>query len=74
MEEEQLKLIDNTKFMIGELSKMQELYYDTLLNELGSIEGEEDWFFDYVFNHTDDKSFSEYLENYGKSITDVYHE
>lgn len=74
MEEEQLKLLDNTKFMISELSKIQELYFDTLLNELGSIEGEEDWFFDYVFNHTDGKSFVEYLEDHGKLTTDICHE
>lgn len=74
MGEEQLKLLGDTKFMISELSKMQELYFDTLMNELGVIEGEEDWFFNYVFNHTDDKSFIEYLEGHGKIVADICHE
>ena len=74
MEQEQLKLLDNTKFMIGELSKIQELYFDILLDELDIVEDKEDWVFDYIFNHTDEKSFTEYLEDHGKKLSDICHE
>lgn len=62
---------------IQELSKVQEVYFNNLFEELNgdnfsnefeSKEEANEWLFDYIFNGDDDLSFEEYLANYGKQI------
>ncbi len=73
--EKQIELMEKAKYLINELSKVQELYYDNLLDEINVVEGEEDWLFDYIFNLTvENSTFAEYLKEYGKEISDIINE
>lgn len=61
--------LDNTKFMIGELSKMQYAYYDSLLIKLGVLDNE--WLFDFLFNGGDDETLEEYLSRFNRTLADI---
>ncbi len=74
LDDDRNKVIENTKFLIGELNRIQALYYDTLIDELGVKEGEEDWIFDYLYNNTNEGSFEEFLQKYGLELDDVINE
>jgi hypothetical protein len=75
MKEEQIILLNNIKYLVGEMSKIQTQYFDILLDNLDLLEDGEDWLFDYIFNQTTEQnSFEEYLEGYGKKLSDIYHE
>jgi hypothetical protein len=75
MKEEQIILLNNIKYLVREMSKIQTQYFDILLDNLDLLEDGEDWLFDYIFNHTTEQnSFEEYLEGYGKKLSDIYHE
>ena len=52
---------------IQELELIQQTYFETLVEELWPVEGldkEEftDFLFEYLFNHTEEEGFGEYLE------------
>ena len=67
--------MEKTKYLIQELSNIQDLYFSTLVDEVGVFEEEEDWVFDYVFNKNDDyKTFEDFLARYGKTIDEIIHE
>lgn len=58
-------LIIKNRSFIQELSRVQELYYDTLKNELGLSDRAENLLYDYVFNENDENlSFTEYLARF----------
>lgn len=70
MNEDLIKQLERTKFLIGELTNIQNLYYDTLVSELGIREEDEEFLFDYIYNG-DEASFQEYLIKYNKDIDNV---
>ena len=75
MKEKQIELLNNIKYLVGEMSKIQTQYFDILLDNLDLLEDGEDWLFDYIFNQTTEQnSFEEYLEGYGKKLSDICHE
>lgn len=53
---------------VSELSKVQDKYYEDLVNELGEeLDGVEDFLFDYVYNNQDyEGTFEEYLAGFSK--------
>lgn len=58
-------LIWKNKQFIQELTNIQELYFDTLVDEMGLTKRGGEFLFDFIFNHKDEKdSFEEYLEKY----------
>jgi hypothetical protein len=57
-------LIFKNREFIKEIEKVQDLYFKTLVLELGLNEKGEEWLFDYIFNGDLDLSFSEYLADY----------
>jgi len=62
--------IYKTKRFINELSKVQTLYFDDLVNNLNINENGEEWLFDYIFNSGEDGeklTFDEYLHDFKKS-------
>lgn len=63
----------NLKF-IQELTRVKELYFETLVAELGLNKKGEDWLFDYIYNSEYDTSedFPSYLENYGVDQTTIF--
>lgn len=63
--------IYKVKQFIKELSNVQELYFNTLCEELNLTKNGEEWLFDFVFNHQDSETFEEYLSNYGKSFGEM---
>ena len=64
-------MIYDTKRFINELSIVQNLYFDTLVNELDFSAKGEEWLFDYVFNDGEERTFEEYLEAYGKTLEEM---
>lgn len=60
-------IYENKKF-ISELSKVQDLYFTTLVEELGLNKDGEEWLFDYIYNASDEsyESFEHYLEQHGR--------
>lgn len=63
--------IAKTREFIQELSRVQDLYYETLKTELNflSAKGEE-FLFDYIFNSGEEITFEEYLDKF--NVTDIY--
>jgi hypothetical protein len=61
--------IIETKEFINKLQKVQEQYYNDLLNDLNLDEELETWLFDYIYNESADfgLTFTEYLESHGLS-------
>lgn len=53
---------------IQELSKVQDLYFEQLVESLGLNKEGEDFLFDFIFNETSEKTFEEYLQNYGRTF------
>ena len=65
--QEQQGKITAAKTFINELACVQDLYYHTLMVELGLNKEDrtEDFLFDYVFNSGDEETFVEYLGRHG---------
>jgi hypothetical protein len=62
--------IYHTKRFINELSKVQNLYFQNLVNNLDINESGEEWLFDYIFNSEEDGdtlTFDEYLHEFKKN-------
>lgn len=62
-------LIFKIKDFINELQKVQDQYYNDLVENLNINDDTETWLFDYVYNERKDfgLTFTEYLETHGKS-------
>ena len=71
---EQKQLIGNTKYLIGELQNIQNVYFDTLVNELDISENGADWLFDYIFNSGHPITFEEYLLDYDKNLNSIFND
>jgi len=65
--EEQQNKIAAAKTFIYELGVVQDLYYHTLMVELGLNKGEktEEFLFDYIFNSGNEETFVEYMGRHG---------
>jgi len=65
--QEQQDKIAAAKTFINELANVQDLYYHTLMVELGLDKTDriEDFLFDYVFNSGKEETFVEYLGRHG---------
>ena len=65
--QEQQDKIAAAKTFINELATVQDLYYHTLMVELGLNKDDrtEDFLFDYVFNSGKEETFIEYLGRHG---------
>ena len=61
--------IIETKEFINKLQKVQEQYYNDLLDDLNIDNDLETWLFDYIYNEKENfgLTFTEYLETHGKS-------
>ena len=59
---------------VQELTRVQELYFDTLVAELELNEKGEDWLFDYIYNSVYETSedFPSFLENHGVDQTTIF--
>jgi hypothetical protein len=59
--------IIEVKEFINKLQKVQEQYYNDLLDDLNIDDNLESWLFDYVYNESKDfgLTFTEYLETHG---------
>ena len=64
--------INKVKTFINELQKVQDKYFDDLVDELNINEELNDWLFDYIFNEDSDIDlmFTEYLEDVNKKYED----
>lgn len=60
-------LIFKTREFIRELSKVQDLYYESLKAELNLTADVEDFLFDYIYNWDEPVSFEEHLEKYKRN-------
>jgi hypothetical protein len=62
--------ISKVKTFINELQKIQEYYYNTLVDNLDIDSESEPWLFDYVHNEsqTFNLTFTEYLETYEREM------
>ena len=66
------KKLENTRFLIGELTNVQDLYYSSLIDELDVKDGGEEWVFDYIYNaRQEDEDFETYLERFDKKLEDI---
>ena len=65
-------VINRVKTFINELQRVQDKYFDNLVDELNICEGLNDWLFDYIFNEDSDIDlmFTEYLEDINKDYAD----
>lgn len=65
-------VINGVKTFINELQKVQDKYFDDLVDELNINEELNDWLFDYIFNEDSDIDlmFTEYLEDVNKKYED----
>jgi len=61
--------ITKTREFIRELTKVQELYYESLKAKLGLSDEVEGFLWDYIFNDISYHTFEEFLSEYG-SIKD----
>ena len=59
-------LIYRNRAFIQELGRVQDLYYDTLKNELELSDKAEEFLYDYVYNSGEEISFEEYLTKFGE--------
>jgi hypothetical protein len=62
-------VIIKTKEFINKLQKVQEQYYNDLLDDLNIDDDLDTWLFDYIYNENADFGlmFTEYLESHGLS-------
>jgi len=67
---EKENIIAKAKFLIGELTFIQDSYFKGLCQQLGLTSEGEEWLFDYIYN-SDKPSFEEYLEDYGKTFGEL---
>jgi hypothetical protein len=63
--------IYRVKQFIKELSNVQDRYFQELVNTLGLTSEGEEWLFDHIFNGSNQETFEEYLENYGKTFGEL---
>jgi len=65
-------VINRVKTFINELQRVQDKYFDNLVEELNISEELIDWLFDYIFNEDSDIDlmFTEYLEDINKDYVD----
>ena len=66
--------IFKAKTFINELQKVQEDYFNKLVQNLNITKEGEDWLFDYVYNSTDEDKydgFDHYLEDFKKKYDDM---
>lgn len=73
MEDNRLQLLERTKFLVRELQNVQELYYDTLVSEIGIEENKETFLFNYIFN-SEESSMEEFLKKYSLTVSDILDE
>lgn len=67
-------VIYEVKTFINQLQKVQEDYFNKLVQNLNITKEGEDWLFDYVYNSTDEDKydgFDHYLEEYKKKYDDM---
>jgi hypothetical protein len=67
-------VIYEVKTFINQLQKVQEDYFNKLVQNLNITKEGEDWLFDYVYNSTDEDKydgFDHYLEDYKKKYDDM---
>lgn len=57
-------IISKTKGFIRELARVQDLYYESLKEELNITEEGEEFLFDYIYNWDEPTSFAEHLKQY----------
>jgi len=64
--------INRVKTFINELQKVQDKYFDDLVDDLKINEELNNWLFDYIFNEDSDIDlmFTEYLEDVNKKYED----
>jgi hemerythrin len=64
--------INRVKTFINELQKVQDKYFDDLVDDLNISKELNDWLFDYIFNEDSDIDlmFTEYLEDVNKKYED----
>ena len=64
--------VNRVKTFINELQKVQDKYFDDLVDELNISKELNDWLFDYIFNEDSDIDlmFTEYLEDVNKNYED----
>jgi hypothetical protein len=66
-------MIYANRTFIQKLSDVQNLYFDTMCEELGLNQKGNELLFDYVFNSDDDKEdFLTYLDRYGVDTTTLF--
>jgi hypothetical protein len=65
-------LIFKNREFIKEIEKVQDLYFETLVLELGLNDKGEEWLFDYIYNGDLGLSFSEYLADYGVDESSIF--
>jgi hypothetical protein len=63
--------IARVKAFIIELTFVQDVYFKGLITELGLTDEGKDLLFDYIFNETEEKFFTEYLKKHGKSFGEL---
>jgi hypothetical protein len=71
---EQRQLIGNTKYLIRELQNIQDLYFDTLVDELKISEDGNGWLFDFIFNEDKPITLEEYLSRYDTKLETLFDE
>ncbi len=57
-------IISKTKGFIRELARVQDIYYESLKEELNLTEEGEEFLFDYIYNWDEPISFKEHLKHY----------
>lgn len=72
MKKEKIVSLPNVKFIIDELSRIQDEYYDDVIKNCGVKSSMEDWVFDWLFNS--DKSLDEYLNIHNIKREDIFNE
>jgi hypothetical protein len=66
-------MIYANKTFIRKLADVQDLYFNTMCEEIGVNVKGNDWLFDYVFNCDDEKEdFLTYLDRYGVDTTTLF--
>jgi hypothetical protein len=66
-------LIHKIKTFINELQEVQNVYFNTLVNDLKLNKDGDEFLFDYIYNCCDENfdDFEHYLQTFGKKYNDV---
>lgn len=64
-------LIYDTKKFIFNLSRIQDQYFKDLVERLDLTDMGEEWLFDYVFNHSKDETFEEYIVRHNRTMDEM---